>query len=189
MNNNNFLKNINNLFIFIIVSISLNYYFINIRSNLKKFISFVESNISFKKNDLFFKFCVNIGNEKIKELGKKHIPKISIICPVYNRHRYLLRFLKGIQFQTFNDLEILFVDDNSLDNSSKLIEQCIQKDKRISLIKNKKNKGTFINRNLGGLYSKGTYIILPDPDDILSKNNLKILHYSHTYPSNKIRLF
>ena len=85
---------------------------------------------------MFFKFCVNIENEKIKEFDKKHIPKISIICPVYNRQRYLLRFLKSIQFQTFNDLEILFVDDNSLDNSSKLIEQCIQKDKRISLISN-----------------------------------------------------
>jgi hypothetical protein len=43
------------------------------------------------------------------------------------------------------------------------------------LIKNKKKKGTFINRNLGVLFSKGKYMILPDPDDLLSKNILKTL--------------
>ena len=69
------------------------------------------------------------------------------------------------------------VDDHSIDNSVKFSEKYQKLDKRIILIKNKKNKGTFISRNLGVLYSKGKYLILPDPDDILSKNSLRALFY------------
>ena len=102
---------------------------------------------------------------------KKRIdPKVSIISPVYNREKYLLRFLKSIQYQKFNDLEIIFIDDFSKDNSVKIIEESQKRDKRILLIKNKKNRGTFISRNIGVLNSKGKYLILPDPDDIISKN-------------------
>ena len=56
-----------------------------------------------------------------------------------------------------------------------MIEDFQKGDKRILLIKNKRNKGTFINKNLGILYSEGKYIVCPDPDDILSKNSLNIL--------------
>lgn len=56
------------------------------------------------------------------------------------------------------------------------------------MIKNKKNKGTFINRNLGFLFSKGKYIILPDPDDIISKNIINIcFKYGKKYNYDIIR--
>lgn len=55
---------------------------------------------------------------------------------------------------------MIFIDDFSNDNSIKTIENFQKKDKRIVLIKNKKNRGTFINRNLGVLKSKGEYLIL-----------------------------
>jgi glycosyltransferase involved in cell wall biosynthesis len=111
-------------------------------------------------------------------LNKKRTnPQISIISPVYNRENFLLRFLKSIYYQNYNNIEIILLDDHSIDNSVKFIEKYQKLDKRIILIKNKKNKGTFISRNLGVLYSKGKYLILPDPDDILSKNNLRTLFY------------
>ena len=75
-----------------------------------------------------------------------------------------------------NDFEIIFVDDSSKDNSRKIIEDCQKDDERILLIKNKKNRGTFISRNIGVLKSKGEYIMLPDPDDILSKNIIHICY-------------
>ena len=111
-------------------------------------------------------------------LNKKRTnPQISIISPIYNRENFLLRFLKSIYYQNYNKIEIILLDDHSIDNSVKFIEKYQKLDKRIILIKNKKNKGTFISRNLGVLYSKGKYLILPDPDDILSKNNLRTLFY------------
>ena len=55
-------------------------------------------------------------------------------------------------------------------------------DKRIILIKNKKNRGTFVARNLGVLASKAKYVIIPDPDDILSRNIIRIcLKYGEKY--------
>ena len=59
-----------------------------------------------------------------------------------------------------------------MDNSVNIIETYSKYDKRMQLIKLKKNKGTFAARNIGILLSKGKYIILPDPDDIISKNIL-----------------
>ena len=72
------------------------------------------------------------------------------------------------------DIEIIFIDDFSRDNSVKIIENFQKKDERILLIKNKKNKGTFICRNLGVMKSRGEYLILPDPDDILSRDIIYI---------------
>ena len=57
--------------------------------------------------------------------------------------------------------------------SLQIIQNYMKHDKRIILLKNKINKGTFVARNIGSLYAKGKYIILPDPDDIISKNILK----------------
>lgn len=58
------------------------------------------------------------------------------------------------------------IDDCSKDNSIRIVESYKNKDNRIRLIKNKQNKGTFISRNIGIIYSKGKYLIVPDPDDI-----------------------
>jgi len=77
--------------------------------------------------------------------------------------------------KNFIDYNVL-IDDFSSDNTLKLIKLYQNIDKRIILIRNKKNYGTFKSRNLGILASKGEYVILPDPDDILSKNSLKTLY-------------
>jgi glycosyltransferase involved in cell wall biosynthesis len=124
----------------------------------------------------------------MEKFGNNKNPNISIISPVFNREKYISRFIKSIQNQNFYNIEIILVDDNSLDNSVNKIEIFKKEDKRILLIKNKKNKGTFISRNLGVLYSKGKYIILSDPDDIISKNILNIcFKYAEKYKYELIR--
>ena len=110
---------------------------------------------------------------KLKIFKKLKNPKISIISPIYNRVRYIIRLIKSIQNQSFYDIEIILVDDCSKDDIIITLEKIKTIDERIVLIKNKKNKGTFISRNIGVQFSKGKYIILPDPDDIISKNILK----------------
>jgi glycosyltransferase involved in cell wall biosynthesis len=116
-------------------------------------------------------FNINLLKRKKKFKFKQH-PKISIISPIYNRAKFILRFLRSIQNQFYEDLEIIFVDDFSTDNSVKMIEKYQREDERIILLKHKKNKGTLITRNDGILFSKGEFIIIPDPDDILSKDIL-----------------
>ena len=135
-------------------------YFINIKNELRKI-------------NNYFQLCNDFELIKIKIFRKSNNPKISIISPIYNRERYIIRLIKSIQYQYFNDIEIILIDDCSKDDSIITIEKIKIIDERIILIKNKKNKGTFISRNIGVQFSKGKYIILPDPDDILSKNILK----------------
>ena len=70
--------------------------------------------------------------------------KNPIIWSIYNREKYILRFLRSIQNQFFDNIEIILVDDFSTDNSAKLIKEYQKEDPRIILIKHGKNKGTLI---------------------------------------------
>ena len=124
----------------------------------------------------YLKLCNDSHELHIHFSENKILPKISIISPIFNRGEYLLRFLKSIQNQNFNDVEIILIDDFSTDNTVDLIKKYQTFDNRIILIKNKKNFGTFKSRNLGILKSKGEYSLLPDPDDILSQDSLKIFY-------------
>ena len=123
----------------------------------------------------YLKLC---NNEliKLKKIKKYKNPKISIISPIYNRGRYIKRFIKSIQNQNFKEIEIILIDDCSRDKSKLLIKKYIQEDNRIILIENKKNKGTFASRNIGILKSIGQFIMLPDPDDILEQSCLKYFY-------------
>lgn len=151
------------LFIFIILFIKKcgNYYY----------------NIEGRKMENYLKLCnkgILINRKQLKKKIEK--PKVSIITSNYNKGKYILRFLRSIQNQNFYEIEIIIIDDSSTDDSFKLIEYYQKEDERIILIKNKKNKGTFICRNYGVLLSKGEYLILPDIDDILSKSILDICY-------------
>lgn len=124
----------------------------------------------------YYNLCNNQKLSNIKNFKKINNPKISIISPLYNQEKYILRYIKSIQNQNFFNIEIIFVDDCSTDNSIKIINNIKKLDNRIVLIKHKKNKGTFISRNEGALLSKGEYLIFSDPDDILSNNILSICY-------------
>ena len=129
-----------------------------------------------------------IKDEQIMIQKSKH-PKISVIIPVYNKQNFILRILRSIQNQSFKEVEIIFTDDNSKDNSVNLIEKYQNEDPRIKLIKHNKNIGTLINRNEGAINSNGKYILFIDCDDLLlndilnktylvaTKNQLDILQF------------
>ena len=111
------------------------------------------------------------------------IKKLKLLKILKNQiKKYLIRFLKSIQFQDFKDIEIILVDDKSTDNGINIIEEYKRRDNRIKLIRNKKNRGIFITRNIGVLSSKGKYIMFPDPDDMLSQDIIKnCYNYAEKY--------
>ena len=117
---------------------------------------------------------INIKGKK--DYIKKRNPKVSLIITIYNQENFLKYAYFYIQKQELKDIEIIFVDDASSDNSSKLIYSLMKNDKRIIYIKNKINKGAFHSRNEGILLSKGKYILIHDPDDLLL-NNILIKSY------------
>jgi glycosyltransferase involved in cell wall biosynthesis len=111
-----------------------------------------------------------------KNFNKSEFPKVSIISSVFNREKYIPIFIRSILNQKLLDIELILIDDSSEDDSIKVIEKFKRVDPRIILIKNKKNKGTFISRNIGALKAKGEFLIFPDSDDIISKDILDICY-------------
>lgn len=92
--------------------------------------------------------------------------KISIVIPVYNVERYLANLLDSILKQTYNDFEVILVDDGSKDNSYKIMEDYSKKDNRIKIFK-QKNSGPGIARKNGYMHAKGDLLFFVDSDDQL----------------------
>ncbi len=91
-------------------------------------------------------------------------PKISVIIPVYNSEQYLEKCLKSIIFQTYDNLEIICINDGSTDGSAKILDVFEHQDNRIKVI-NQKNKGASAARNLGIDIASGDYLSFIDSDD------------------------
>jgi glycosyltransferase involved in cell wall biosynthesis len=184
------LKNGQKKFLFtkIFIFALLFYYDFDLLTNINNLNSYIENEKQIQKIENYFKFCNDFKSKKIRRFKKMKKPEVSIISPLYNRERYILRILRSIQYQTFHNIEIILVDDNSIDNSVQLIEELQQIDQRIILIKNKKTKGTFVTRNIGVQYSSGKYITIPDPDDILSKDIVRTCYlYAEKFKYELIR--
>ena len=110
-------------------------------------------------------------------------PKISFIISVYNKENYLSSLISSIQNQFLNEFEIVLVDDCSIDKSIEVINAFKEHDKRIKLIKNKKNMGSLYTRYNGAIHAKGEYIIFVDSDDIVLKGGL-FKAYNHIKNKN-----
>ena len=103
-------------------------------------------------------------------------PKISVIVPIYNREKYLEKCLQSIVIQDFKDIEIICVNDGSLDNSLYILEAFKAKDSRIIIINNKNNKGSSYARNIAILKARGKYCLNIDSDDWIEQGYLKALY-------------
>ena len=102
---------------------------------------------------------------------------ISVIVPVYNVEKYLEECLDSIKNQTFNDIEVILVNDGSTDNSLEICERYCSQDPRFHLI-NQENKGQSIARNRGVAESRGELIVFIDSDDIVKIDLLeKLINY------------
>lgn len=100
--------------------------------------------------------------------------KVSIIIPVYNMEQYINECYESIINQTYQNLEILFIDDGSTDCSGLLCDEFQRKDKRVKTI-HKTNSGVSATRNKGLLNATGDYVAFVDPDDILDVDMIQKL--------------
>lgn len=97
---------------------------------------------------------------------------ISIIVPTYNRARTLKSSIDSLTSQTYDNIEIIIVDDGSTDNTQKLVSSI--DDSRIRYIKLDKNRGACYARNVGIKASLGKYIMFNDSDDIFDSRKVEI---------------
>ncbi len=106
---------------------------------------------------------------------KKKNPLISIIIPIYQVEKYLVRCLESIINQTYENIEIILVDDGSKDNCPQICDEYMKKDKRIKVI-HKKNGGLSDARNKGLETIKGSYVTFVDSDDYVEKDYIEYLY-------------
>ena len=176
------------VFIFLCLLYST-YYFPNSlepnNNEIEKFIKFNLAGNLINSKSLFF---------------KRENPKISIVISTFNGEVYLKPAVRSIQNQNFLDLEIIIVNDGSMDNTVKIVKELMEEDRRIKLISNDINRGTLYTKTRGVLNSKGKYIMTLDHDNLYSTTyvfsrlyfeseyyNLDLLGFSTTSTSVEVK--
>jgi glycosyltransferase involved in cell wall biosynthesis len=107
-------------------------------------------------------------------------PVVSIIVPIYKVEQYIERCARSLFEQTFKDIEIIFVNDSSPDNSIKILQNVIdeypERSKQISIINHEANKGVAAARNTGLDIVSGEYILQVDSDDWIEGSMVEELY-------------
>lgn len=141
-------------------------------SNAKPIIRFCQKIYLFIIFDLFVKLLLwkkaVLKSDKAKISIISSPMLVSVIIPVYNKILYLNSSFDSVQSQTLRKIEIICIDDYSIDQSSEFIKKRMKSDNRIKLIQNYYNQGTCLVRINGVLISTGDYIFSYDPDDLLT---------------------
>ena len=89
---------------------------------------------------------------------------VSLVVPVYNGEKYIDKFYELVERQTYKNMEVIFVDDGSNDNSLLKLKEVAKRDKRVRVYE-KSNGGPSSARNYGILKAEGDYIAFADVDD------------------------
>ena len=92
---------------------------------------------------------------------------VSVLMTAYNREHYIKESIESVLSQSYQDFELIIVDDASTDRTWEIIEQYAQIDQRIKAYRNNQNKGDYPNRNIAAGYAKRKYLKYLDSDDIL----------------------
>ena len=99
--------------------------------------------------------------------------KVSIVMPTYNRADYLPRAIDSVLNQTFQDYELVIVDDGSTDGTKQVLKEYQSKSNKIRVVTHKTNQGVAIARNTGNENARGKYIAVLDSDDFFYPNYLE----------------
>ena len=109
-----------------------------------------------------------------KKMQNKN-PTVSILTTVYNREKYIAACIESVLASTYQDWELIIVDDVSTDTSLAIAKSYEEKDARIKVYVNDKNLGDYPNRNKAASYAKGKYIKYLDADDFIYPHGLEIM--------------
>ena len=178
------------IFSFIFIIVQNHYLFINKKNeiiHLKKISTVIKDfnyHTSLYSYISFIKDC-----QKLKRYSRIKItneyPFLSICISAFNIEKYIKISILSVLNQSFQDFEIIIVNDFSKDNTLKYIEKLQMEDARIKIINHDKNLGTYHSRVEGVLNSKGKYILFLDPDDMILNPNLFNILFNY-YIFNKL---
>ncbi len=100
--------------------------------------------------------------------------RFSIIIPAYNAERYLSECLSSVSLQSFDNYEVILIDDGSTDSTLSLVEDFALRANNATVLTGE-NQGLLLARRRGLLHAKGEYVVFLDADDCLRYDALEIL--------------
>lgn len=103
------------------------------------------------------------------------LPMVSVLMTSYNREKYLGFAIESVLASTYQQWELIIVDDVSTDRTFEIASSYAEKDSRIRIFRNEKNLGDYPNRNQAAAYARGKYLKYVDADDYLYPWGLTIL--------------
>ena len=128
-----------------------------------------------KKQGADSRLEAKLAEEKAQLFTGKPEVAISVLVPIYNTENYLRQALDSLVGQSFNDFEVLCINDGSTDGSRAIIQEYLDKDNRFRVI-DKENSGYGASMNRGIREARGEYIAILEPDDFFESNALELLH-------------
>lgn len=105
----------------------------------------------------------------------QNMPLVSILMTAYNREKYIVESIESVLASTYQNFELIIVDDRSTDRTLEIAKQFAEKDKRITVYQNETNLGQFENRNKAAEYAKGKYLKYLDSDDIIYPTGIEAM--------------
>ena len=146
-----------------------------IRDEINRILS-VLNEIPFTKAK--YKFKLSLGNilDEIEDIIHDYEVSISVIIPTFNVEKYLDICLNSLINQTFKDIEIIIIDDNSTDNTADTVKFYMKMDNRIKFFTGRERRGPGGARNIGLSLASGKYVMFVDSDDWIDLDSLEKLY-------------
>ena len=145
---------------------------------MKEFFLLYSSYFHLNKGKKYISECLEKIKFSFQVKFNNTIPKISAIIPVFNCEKTIKASLASIQNQKLKEIEIILVNDYSLDSSKEIIEHIQKEDPRIVIINNNKNMGTLYSRNIGAFFANGKYLLTLDNDDMFLDETIFLRLYN-----------
>ncbi len=102
-------------------------------------------------------------------------PLVSVLMTAYNREKYIGEAIESVLESSYQNFELIVVDDCSTDNTASIVQSYANQDSRVFYYRNKENLGDYPNRNKAASYAKGEYIKYLDSDDYIYPHGLAVM--------------
>ena len=130
-------------------------------------------NFSQSSIEIFAKSIILSINDKIKEKYSTDNQKVSVIIPNYNNELFIEKCINSILANSWENIEIIFIDDVSTDNSLDIVKSKFSNNPKVRIYQNDTNMGAYYSRNKGIILANGNYILNVDGDDFIESEMIK----------------
>ena len=130
--------------------------------------------ISSSSIDIFIDNLIDSINQKIQTKYSNNNQKVSIVIPNYNNELFIEKCINSILANTWENLEVIFVDDVSTDNSLEIVKSKFSDNPKVRIYQNHINMGAYYSRNKGIILANGTYILNVDGDDFIEPTMIEV---------------